>query len=77
MTVTTEDVVQAIATDPDFIALARFDCSLAKFVDRYPDGAPSNTMIAKALCTSEDDVERIYQESMNFLKCAFLGKSEV
>lgn len=75
--VTADDVKDAIENDPDFIALARFDCSLAKFVERYPDGAPSNVMIAKALCTSEEDVENIYQEAMKFLKIAFTQETDI
>ena len=47
-------------TDPDFILLARFDNSLAKALERYPDGAP-NHVIARALGVSEDELERRYQ----------------
>jgi len=47
-------------TDPDFILLARFDNSLAKALERYPDGAPDH-VIARALGVSEDELERRYQ----------------
>lgn len=69
--VTLEDVKDAIAKDKDFIALPRFQCSLRRFVDRYPDGAPNSIAIAKALCLSEDEVERIYLKTMETLKNSF------
>lgn len=47
-------------TDPDFILLARFDNSLAKALERYPDGAPDH-VIARALGVSEAELEKRYQ----------------
>lgn len=69
--VTLEDVKEAISSDTDFIALPRFQCSLRRFVDRYPDGAPNNTSIAKALCLSETEVEEIYAKAMKTMKSFF------
>lgn len=47
-------------TDPDYIALKRFDYSINKLVERYPDGAPPK-LIAQALLITEEEVEEIYQ----------------
>lgn len=47
-------------TDPDFILLARFDNSLAKAMERYPDGAPDH-VIARALGMTEPELERCYR----------------
>lgn len=44
-----------VETDPDFIALKRFDNSLAKLEERYPDGAPDH-VIAGALHITEEEV---------------------
>lgn len=68
ITVTEQDVRDAIEQDPDFIAIPRFGCSLAKFSARYPDGAPSTLMIAKALACSEDDVAEMYAEALTKLR---------
>jgi hypothetical protein len=54
-----------IDSDPDFIALKRFDYSLNSLLRRYPDGVPDdeggNKMIAKALMMSEDEVRETYE----------------
>ena len=49
-----------VRTDPDFVNIKRFDYSLARLMDRYPDGAP-DTVIADALMVDEAAVDRIYQ----------------
>ena len=57
---THEDVRKMIDTDPDFIYMKRFDFSLEKFLDRYPEGAPVR-VIAQALMMTEEEVEEIYE----------------
>ncbi len=69
--VTLEDVKEAISNDMDFIALPRFQCSLRRFVERYPDGSPNGTTIAKALCLSEQEIEEIYAKAMLTMKAFF------
>ena len=54
-------------TDPDFILLKRFNFSLKKALERYPDGM-SDDMIAKALGCSEPAVERLYQSAVAKLR---------
>lgn len=58
---TTEETLLKIQNDPDFVASKRFDYSLARVLERFPDGAPDRT-IAQALMISEDDVQRLYEE---------------
>lgn len=48
-----------IDTDPDYIALKRFDYSLQKALERYPDGLPA-PLVAQALDTSESGVQAEY-----------------
>lgn len=58
-----------IETERDFIAIARFDFSLAKLEERYPNGAP-NKVIASALKMSEDEVEAAYNSAVLKLRAA-------
>lgn len=64
---TTEEAQQRINTEPDFVYLKRLDYSLARVVERFPDGAPDRT-IAQALMITTEDVERIYADIVNRLK---------
>ena len=59
----TEEATQMIHGEesPDFVALKRFDFSLARVCERYPDGAPDH-VVAQALMVTEDEVEGLYQE---------------
>lgn len=50
-----------LETDPDFILMTRFDNSLAKALERYPDGAPDH-VVARALGLTEAEVERKFAE---------------
>jgi hypothetical protein len=52
-----------VETDPDFIALKRFDFSLEKLLERYPDGCPDR-IIANALLIPEHEVEELYQSAI-------------
>jgi hypothetical protein len=66
---TTEEVLALINNDPDFIHVKRFDFSMAKLLERFPDGAPDRT-IAQALMITPDDVQRIYDDIVERLKVA-------
>lgn len=61
------DAKQRIMQDRDFIALKRFDYSLAKMVERYPEGAPDH-VIAEALMMSEAEVEETYEKAVAKLR---------
>lgn len=57
---TPEEQKRMIEEDSDYIASKRFDNSLAKLMDRYPDGCPDR-IIATALMMEEGEVEKRYQ----------------
>lgn len=56
---TSEEVRRRLEEEPDFVHLRRFDYSLDKVVERYPEGCPTR-LIAQALLLTEDDVEILY-----------------
>jgi hypothetical protein len=56
-----------VETDPDYIALGRFDYSLEKLLERYPDGCPDR-IIAAALLIGEHEVEELYQKAIARLR---------
>jgi hypothetical protein len=51
---------ERLETDPDFILIRRFDYSLKRLVERYPEGAPDR-IIAQALGIEEHEVQEIYR----------------
>jgi hypothetical protein len=56
-----------IEFDPEYVYLRRYDFSVSKVLERYPDGAPDH-IIAQALLCTEDDVQRIYQSAVTKLR---------
>jgi len=60
-----------ILNEPDYINLKRFDYSLAKLMERYPDGAPDK-VIASALMMTEVDVDELYEDVVQKLR-ALIG----
>lgn len=56
---TPEEVKKKVEEDPDFVNLKRFDFSLKKLVERYPEGCP-NRVILSALLMSEDELDKCY-----------------
>jgi len=57
---TNNEARRLIDTDPDFVFMKRFDYSLDKLMERYPDGAPAK-IIAQAMMMTEDEVEELYE----------------
>ena len=57
---TSNEAKQLIETEPDFVYMKRFDYSLNKLMDRYPEGAPTK-IIAQAMMMTEDEVEELYE----------------
>lgn len=51
-----EEARKKVHEEPDFVHSKRYDYSLAKLEERYPDGAPDN-VIANALMIEEEEVE--------------------
>ena len=66
---TQQEAKQLIDSNPDFIHSKRFDNSLSKCLDRYPDGAPTK-LIASSLLMSEDEVEALYGKVIRKLRNA-------
>lgn len=60
---TKEQIKFRVENDADFIAIKRFEFSLEKLMDRYPDGVPDR-IIAQALALSEEEVELIFQRTL-------------
>jgi hypothetical protein len=56
-----------IKNDPDFVALKRFDYSVKKLRDRYPDGAPDH-VVAGALSISVEDMQKVYEATVKKLR---------
>lgn len=61
------DIKSKVENDPDFIALRRFDYSLAKLLERYPDGCPDR-IIASALGLTEEQVVELYETAVARLR---------
>lgn len=56
-----------LTDDPDFVSLKRFDFSLKKVMDRYPEGCPDH-VIASALLVSEEEVPILYEQVVTKLR---------
>ena len=64
---TTNEIRSRIADDPDFVGLKRFDYSMKKLLERYPEGCP-NRVITHALMIAEGEVEDLYQQAVEHLR---------
>lgn len=53
--------------EPDFILMKRFGYSLARLLERYPDGA-TDEIAAQALGISKGEVDRRYQKVVDSLQ---------
>ena len=51
----------------DYIALKRYDFSLAKLMIRYPDGVPDH-VIADALSIEESEIDALYKDIVKKLQ---------
>ena len=58
---TSNEARELLATSPDFIYSKRFEFSLKKLLDRYPEGAPSK-VIAQSLMMTEDELQDLEQK---------------
>lgn len=65
-----DETCRLINEDPDFINSKRFDNSLSKMLERYPDGTAPAKLVAQALMMSEDEVEEIYQGIVSKMRAA-------
>lgn len=58
-----EEIRSRIETEPDFVNLKRFDFSLEKVLEKYPEGAPPR-LVAQALLMTEEEVEELFQQTV-------------
>lgn len=56
---TSDEVRARLSQEPDFIYLPRFDFSLAKLMERYPDGVPDK-LVAQGLMMTEEEVQSLF-----------------
>lgn len=56
-----------IEEDPDFILSPRYDFSMARMIERYPDGVPPH-LIAGALGITEEELQEEYNEIVQTLR---------
>jgi DNA-binding NarL/FixJ family response regulator len=62
-----EQIKEKIETDEDFVYAPKFDNSLDKLMQEYPDGLENNK-IAKHLCLEESTVEYLFRSAVAKLK---------
>jgi hypothetical protein len=62
-------VKQMIENDPDFVNLKRFDFSIEKVLDRYPDGVPMR-LITQGLMMTEEEVNKTTEKILQKLRDA-------
>jgi hypothetical protein len=67
MNLSSEEIRNRIATEPDFVNIKRFDYSLEKVLERYPEGAPIK-IIAQALHVTAQEVEETLEKVINKLR---------
>lgn len=58
--------------DPDFVIAPRFGNSLERLVARFPDGVPED-VCAKALDLLPEEVEQLYQKTVDDLRIHMMG----
>ncbi len=61
------DITQKLHDDPDFVAIKRFDYSIKKMKEKYPESAPKR-LIAVALKLTEPELEDLITETLAELK---------
>lgn len=64
---TLSEIRNRLVNEPNFINLKRFDYSLKKLLERYPEGCPVR-VIAHALVLAEVEVEDLYQQAVEHLR---------
>jgi hypothetical protein len=65
--VSPSEAKKLLLTDPDFVYLKKYDFSLKKVLQKYPDGAPDR-VIAQALMISEEEVQDLYESIIDKIR---------
>ena len=58
---------ERIEQDPDFVNLKKFDYSLKRMLEKYPNGAPDR-VISQALQIPEAEIDQRFQSILDKLK---------
>ena len=66
------DETSKLNTDPDYINLPKYGYSLKKFLSNHPHGT-TDSMICKALCISQKELEDLYRSAILKLKGGISG----
>lgn len=61
------EIQHRIATEEDYIRCPKFGNSLSKFTAKNSEGI-ENSIIARLLMMSEEEVEKTYQEAVQMLR---------
>lgn len=62
------NIIQSLLdTDPDWVNFKRCGNSLSKMLERYPNGCPVH-VIASALMLSEEEVQELHIQLIQYLK---------
>jgi DNA-directed RNA polymerase specialized sigma subunit len=64
---TLEEIQDLLKKDKNFIYSKRFDYSIEKLLERYPEGAPLKT-IAQVLLITEEEVEKLTKDAIMSLR---------
>lgn len=67
------EMEKKVREEDDFIHSPKFGNSLKRFLAKM-DNPPENTTIGRLLLLSEEEVERLYQESVVILRKKMLNK---
>ena len=62
-----EQIKDKLRNDPGFISMKRFDFSIDKLEQRYPDGPPDH-IIAQALGLEPEELKDLYRSIVQKLK---------
>lgn len=62
-----DDIKKKILEEEDYIRSPKHNNSLNKFLVKNPEGAEDAT-IARVLMISEEEVQKLYEESINMLR---------
>lgn len=59
-----------IRSNPDYVCMARYGCSLKRVMERFPDGVPDD-VAAKALNISESEYKETIANAIAKLRAKF------
>lgn len=68
---TRDILLKKIAEDPDYIKCAKHQNSLAKYL--LNNDSVNDSVIARLLMITEEEVDQIYKESIDILRKSMLG----